>query len=184
MRDAGVGIEAVAIDQQRLGPDVQLVDGSVHGGDAGPQDIGLVYFPGAHHGHGPRHGLALDDGTQQVALVLGELFAVVDERVLEVWRQNDGGGCHRPGQAASSGFVAAGLDATLDEKSLQHDGELVVSLDDETKDAVQHRGGLGLRESVQNVVGLLFEAHHGGVGIVDASGLFGKGHQCGDVLGG
>ena len=65
------------------------------------------------HGVNLDDGLGLDDGSQLVALPLGELFRVVEQLVAEPWRKYHCCGHHRPGQAASPGLVAAGLNASV-----------------------------------------------------------------------
>ena len=83
------GREAVAVDQDEIGFDRKLVEGAFHAFD---------------------RGVELDDGPQFVALRLGQLFGVVEQRMGEAFRQDDGGGEDGAGEAAAAGFVAAGYE--------------------------------------------------------------------------
>ena len=119
-RCGAVGLEAVAIHADALGPHLQAVQGAVHGQYAGVEDVHLVNLLSGDDAHGPCHGLLLDDGAQFVALALGELLAVVQPFVAEAGRQDDGSGIHRPGQAAPAGLVAASLQEILVQLQFKH----------------------------------------------------------------
>ena len=103
-----VGIEAVAVDDEVVGTHGELVDGTVHGGDAGTQDVHLVNLLVRDDAHGPTDGIALNLLAQLVALSGRQLLRVVQQGVLIVGSQNHGGGIHRSGQTATPGLVAAG----------------------------------------------------------------------------
>lgn len=80
----------------------------------------MVDFFGRDKRHSPRQSLTLDDGTQQVALTLGELLGIVELLVAEARRQYHSSRGDRTGKAASPGFVASGFNAAFFEKRLQH----------------------------------------------------------------
>ena len=81
----------------------------MHGRDGGLQDVQLVDLLGAAEAYAPAQCLSLDDGAKVLALGLGELLGVVEQRVGEAIRQDDGGGYHRSSQAAPPRLIAAAL---------------------------------------------------------------------------
>ena len=72
-----------------------------------------------NHSYGPGYGLLLYDGTQIVALLLGQLLGIVQERVAEIGREYYRCGVHGSCQASAPGFIASGFDATLNQIGLQ-----------------------------------------------------------------
>lgn len=113
MGDVFVGHEAVAVDEEVLGTDAELRHGTVHGEDAGAEDVYLVDFLVGDHAHSPGKGFALDDFTQLVAVALGELLGVIQQVVLEILRQDDGSGIDGACKASAAGLVAAGFDSSF-----------------------------------------------------------------------
>jgi len=105
-----VGLEAVAVDDEGLGTEGELVECAVHGEDAGAQDVDLVDFFGGDDSYGPVEGVVLDFGAEVVTLCGGELFGVVEAWVLVVFGEDDGCGIDASCEAAASGFVATGFD--------------------------------------------------------------------------
>lgn len=124
--DVAPRVEFVAVDDDRcgglppvgtgynragmgIGARTEGVEGAVHSGDGGAEDVDFVYFPGGAGGYGPGDGFALDDGAQGFAPGFGDLFGVVEPRVGEVVGEDDGGGHYGACEASSAGFVAAGF---------------------------------------------------------------------------
>ena len=107
--NVGIFLETVAVDEQVLRTDGELVDGAVHGQERGVEDVDFVDFLRRDDAHGPRQGLPLDDLAQSVSLVLGQLLGVVQQFVAEILRQDDGGGIDGARQTAATGLVAPGL---------------------------------------------------------------------------
>ena len=50
---------------------------------------------------------SFDDGPQFVALGFRQLLGIVEQGMGESFREDDGGGEDRPGEAAAAGLVAA-----------------------------------------------------------------------------
>ena len=73
-----VFVEAIAVDDEFLRPYAELVDGSVHGGDAGTENVHLVNLLVRDNAHSPSHSIALNLGTQLVALLCRQLLRVVE----------------------------------------------------------------------------------------------------------
>ena len=71
-------VEAIAVDDEFLRTHVELVDGSMHGGDAGTENVHLVNFLVRDDAYSPSHGIALNLGTQLVALLCRQLLRVVE----------------------------------------------------------------------------------------------------------
>ena len=89
MRDILVFLEAVAIDNNRLWAHLQLVEGPMHRKNRGIEDVDLVDLLRRDDANSPNHRIALDDLAQLIALLLGELFGVVQEFVLiAFWEDN------------------------------------------------------------------------------------------------
>ena len=111
--DVAVGIKAVTVDEDVLGTHREPVKCPVHGSDRGLEDVDAVNFLGRDHSHSPCQSLVLDNGAQHVALVLGELLAVVEQFVVEVGRQNHSGSRDRSCQASTPCLVTPRLNASL-----------------------------------------------------------------------
>ena len=92
----------------------------MHGQEAGPQDIDLVYLCRRDDTHGPRQCVTLDDGAQLLSLAVGELLRVVELLVVIVGRQDDRCGIHTTCQTTAPSFVASSLYKALIEMTLQH----------------------------------------------------------------
>ena len=108
-----VGVEAVAVDDDKLGAHFEAVEGAVHGQNGGVEDVDFVDFPRRHHPHRPGQRIALHLPSQGVTAGGGELFGVVERRVAVVGRQDDGGGIDRTGQTTAAGFVATGFEQAV-----------------------------------------------------------------------
>ena len=121
MRNAGIGREAIAVDEQEFGTYFQLVDGTMHGKKRSTQNVDLVNFLRRHHSYGPGNRLRLDDRAQFVTLMGRKLFAVVQLLVDKIFRQNDGRSINRTGQTAATGFVTSGFDSSFFKIRRQHD---------------------------------------------------------------
>lgn len=70
VRNVGVGSEAVAIDEQMFGTDLELVHGAVHGKKGCFQDVDAVDFFGRDDAYCPSEGFLFDDGAQGIPLFL------------------------------------------------------------------------------------------------------------------
>ena len=115
-----VGLEAVAIDDDGLRADGELVEGAVHGEDGGVEDVYLVDFLRRDHADSPCHGVAHDDLAEGVALLLSELLGVVEGGVFIVGREDDGGGIDTAGKASAPRLVATGLHEALMVMAFEH----------------------------------------------------------------
>ena len=80
---------------------------------AGLQDVDAIDLFDRSSGHGEGNGFFFDDGSEDLAVLFGYLFGVVQQRMVELVRENYGGGEYRSGIAASSGFIAAGFASIL-----------------------------------------------------------------------
>ena len=100
------GAELVAVDEEEIRCRVQLHNRPLHSRDGGPEDVEPVDFFRLDGLHRPGDRFGLDDGPQLLPRLLGHLLGVVQERVVEVRRQDHGGGVHRPGEGAAPGLVA------------------------------------------------------------------------------
>ena len=124
-RKAKMALEAVAVDGQEFGRGGEAVGGEVHPLDRGLEDVDLVDAGGRHGLHGPGHGLAFDDRTQEVALSLGELFRVVEQWVVEVGRKDYRGGKDCAGQASAPRLVAPRFAEFVLKDQIQHDRKIL-----------------------------------------------------------
>lgn len=109
MGDAGIGLEAVAVDEQVLGTYLQLGDGTVHGQERGVEDVDFINLLRGDDTHRPGQSLAFDDLAQGITLVFGQLLGVVEPLVAEVLGQDDGSSIYGSGQATAARFVATGF---------------------------------------------------------------------------
>ena len=107
--DVAVRLETVAVDDNGAGRHFKHVEGAVHGENRRIEYVDPVDFLGRHDAYRPRGCLLLYYRTQQVALSLGELLGVVEQRVGEVVGKYHSGGIYIAGKATASGFVAAGF---------------------------------------------------------------------------
>ena len=64
VRDVGVWGEAIAVDEQCFGTYLEGIDGAVHGGYRGFEDIYLVDFFRRHESHSPSQCFALYNGAK------------------------------------------------------------------------------------------------------------------------
>ena len=69
--------EAVAIDDDFLRSQLELVEGAVHGQDAGTEYVDLVYLFVCDDAHCPGKCLSLYDFPEGITLLLAELLGVV-----------------------------------------------------------------------------------------------------------
>ena len=117
-----VGREAIAVHDDLLRAEFELVQGAVHGQDAGTKDVDAVYLLVRDDADSPSQSLTLDDLAEGIALALAELLGVVQQVVLEVGRQDDGGGIDRPRQTTSPSLVASGFKDVVMIEGQQHVG--------------------------------------------------------------
>lgn len=110
LREGRIGDEAVAVDDEVLGTQCELIYGTVHGKDGAAKDVELVDFFCRTRGNSPGEGIELDIVAQQITLAFGELLGVVEERMFIVLRQNDSSGIDGTGKTASTRLVAPCLD--------------------------------------------------------------------------
>ena len=109
MRNIPVFPEAVTVDKQMLRAQLQPVNSAMHGKEGSVQDIYLVNLLGGDNTYRPCQRFFLDDLAQSVALLLGKLLGIVQQIVLEVFGQNNGGGIYGAGKTAASGLIATGF---------------------------------------------------------------------------
>lgn len=109
VRDAEVGREAVAVDEQQFGSCAQRINGPVHGEEGCVQDVDAVYL--LHRGvrDAPSDGVLLDQRTELFALRFLKLLRVVQARKAYFLRKDDRGRNDRSRQAAPPGLVASGF---------------------------------------------------------------------------
>jgi len=105
-----VGVESVAVDDEGFGTNGKGIDGSVHGCDAGTEDVHLVDFGCSHNAQCPGYGIALDFLAECIALVGCELLGVVQTWVLVVFGQDDGGCIDATSKTTSPCFVTTCFD--------------------------------------------------------------------------
>ena len=104
-----IWLEAIAVYYDCLGTHAQGIEGSVHGEDAGIEDVYLVDFPGSDNAKSPGYGIALDYLAQGIAPLLGELLGVVEVGIAVVGREDDGSGIDTAGKTTSTGLIATSL---------------------------------------------------------------------------
>ena len=107
---AHVGLEAVAVDDNAFGTELQTVECAVHGQDSGVQDVDPVDLFRIDHTDRPRQRILLDDRAQRAPPGIGQLLRVVEQFVVIVRRKDHGGSIDRTGQTTATGFVATGLE--------------------------------------------------------------------------
>lgn len=103
-------VEAVAIDEEMLRFDRELSDSEIHGMEGSAKDVKAVDVKVVDGGNCPCGCIVFDLRAEQVSLLGGELFRVVEEWVGVVVRKNDSSSINGAGEAATTGFVAAGFD--------------------------------------------------------------------------
>ena len=123
--DRGVGdvvirFEAVAIDDDGLRANHQLIQGTMHRKDGGIEDVDLVYLLRGDDSHGPGNGITFDDLPELITALLRQLLRVVEQVVLIVIRQDDGSRINTASQTTTSGFIAASFDLAYIVVILQH----------------------------------------------------------------
>ena len=116
----GVGLEAVAIDDDGFGSHDELVESAMHGEEGGAEDVDAVDLLGGNNAHCPGEGIVLNLLAQFVALLGGELLGVVEGRIVVVGGQDDGGSIDASSQATTACLVAAGLNFIFVEMIQQH----------------------------------------------------------------
>ena len=97
----------VSVDEGQVRLNVQTGDGAVHGEEGGPEDVELLDLLHRGEGHGPGHGLLLDQGKKKLPLFFGELLRVVQTGELHIGRENHRGGTDRSREGAAAGLVHA-----------------------------------------------------------------------------
>jgi hypothetical protein len=107
--DTHIGWKNMAIYQQQLWPHLQGIYGAVHSPEGCPQDVYAVYLGHIGTAHGPCHCLLLYNGPQCGPLCFGELFTVIQQRVVKVMGQYYRRRKYRPGKAPTACLVAPGL---------------------------------------------------------------------------
>ena len=95
MRQFPVFLKAVSVDEQMLRTQLQPVDSTMHGEKRGVQDVYLINFLRRDNSHRPRQSLFFYNFTQGIPLLFGKLFGVVQQFVLEVFGQDNGGSINR-----------------------------------------------------------------------------------------
>ena len=86
-----IGIETVAVDDELIWSDLQLVERTVHSQKAGMKDVDLIDLLRCDNTNSPRHRIVLNDLAELIAFLGCELFRVVEQRIVVVTRQDDGG---------------------------------------------------------------------------------------------
>ena len=102
-------LEPVSVYQQIFRLDIQSAHSPLHSGDGCIQYVYGVYLFCTYLFDCPRDGLLLYHRTEQFPCLFGHLLGVIQQRVIEVLRQDHGCRKDRSGQRAASGFVAACL---------------------------------------------------------------------------
>ena len=97
----------IAVDDELLWPDFQLVDSSVHSQDAGLEDVDLIDFLCGDDAHSPIHCVMLNFFPELIAHLLVELLGIIEPFILVVGRKDDRSGIHASCQASSSCLVAS-----------------------------------------------------------------------------
>ena len=101
--------------------------------ERGVEDVDFVDACRRNRLYGPRHGLAFDDGAQLVAVALAHLLRIVEQRIVEVGRQDDGGGEYRTGQTAASRFVAPRFERIRPVSVCEHHGTKIRKVERRSK---------------------------------------------------
>lgn len=104
-----IGIETIAVDDKLLGSDLQLVERTVHSQKAGMKDVDLIDLLRSDNTNSPRHSIMLNDLAELIAFLGRKLFRVIEQRIIVVTRQDDGGSIDTACQASAAGLVTAGL---------------------------------------------------------------------------
>lgn len=76
-----VWFETVAVNGDSARRNLKRIQGAVHGEDRGVENVDAVYFLMVNRGNGPGYGITFYDGTQFLALLFGEFFRIVEQRV-------------------------------------------------------------------------------------------------------
>jgi len=104
------GAELVAVDKEEVRLWIETEDRPLYPGDGGPQDVQFVDFPRADRFYGPGNRFLFENGPQGVAVFFAHLFGIVEEGMLEVFRQDDGRGEYGSGKRTTPGLVASGFE--------------------------------------------------------------------------
>ena len=75
------------------------------------ENIDLVNFFRCDNPHSPCHSITLNDLSQLLALLGRKLFRVIEQRIVVVTRQDDGGRVDAACQATATSLVTTGLNA-------------------------------------------------------------------------
>ena len=112
--------EAVAVDGEKFRACAQLPDRPTHPLERGVEDVDFVDAFGRDGSDSPRHRLAFDDRPEPVAVALAHLLRIVEQRIVEIGRQNHGRCEDRTGQTPPARFVTAGFDPFVLITGFQH----------------------------------------------------------------
>ena len=102
-------VETIAVNSQKLRLYLKTADRYIHTLEGCLEDVDLINTLRRNLRHSPRHSLALDDGAQLIALTLGHLLRVVEQRVKKVGRQNNRRRKDTARQASASRLITACL---------------------------------------------------------------------------
>ena len=108
MRHIMIFIKPIAINQQMLRTNRQLVYSSMHGQKRGVQYINLIYLCRQHHSYRPCQGIALYLFAKGIALMLGQFLRIVKTLVYIIGGKNDCRRIYSASQTASSILIASG----------------------------------------------------------------------------
>ena len=112
-RNVVIWLETVSVNEDSFRTYSEAVEGAMHGEYRGVENVDFVDFGGCYHSYAPCQCFLLDYWPKGVTLVFGELFRIVEQRVVELVGEYDSGSKHRSGEATAAGFVASGLNSAI-----------------------------------------------------------------------
>ena len=113
MGNTGIRLKSVTVNQQIFRFDGQRLDGAVHRKKRCVEYVYLVNLLRGNNTHRPSKCITLDNRSQCVALLLRQLFGVVEQLVCITLREYYSRSKDRTRQASASRLVAPCFDASL-----------------------------------------------------------------------
>ena len=115
-----VWFETIAIHDNSLWTNLELIECPVHRQDTGIEDIDLIYLLGSNDSYSPSHGITLYLHAKSLPPLVCKLLAVVECFILITRRQNDSSGIDTASQTTTTSLIAAGLYKVLIIMTFQH----------------------------------------------------------------
>ena len=113
MRYISILFKTITIDKKMFRAYLELIYRTMHGKKRSIQNVYLVYLFRRYNPNSPGNSFPLNNLTQSITLFFGELFGIIQEFILKIYRKNNGGSINRTGQTTTPSFITTGLHKTF-----------------------------------------------------------------------